>query len=266
MVSKQAVRNIVLMMALGITAVSAAETVFEQTPVDRGVTAYKQGDYRKARRWLSTEDVANNPKAWYYLGLMYQEGVGGFEVDKARALRLFQQSADQGVPEAMLQIADLYARGAGVPANLAMARIWHERAANSGSVEGMYLCAQDFSSPSSELPPDYDRARKWYEQAASLGHAEAMRSLGDLYRNGQGVDASMVDALMWYRLAVKAGSVQANVGEAFLMKILPADKRAMADKLAQEWEVLVGRAPAPVPTEGASAAPSATGTSTTPAP
>lgn len=248
----QVVRSLALIMALSVTTVQAAETVFEQTPVDRGVTAYQNKDYKVARRWLSTDEAANNPRAWYYLGRMYQEGVGGFAVDHQRALKLFQQAADQKVPEAMLFMADIYARGIGVAPNLSMARAWHERAARAGSLEGMYLYAVDLSSPGSSLPPDYDKARIWFEQAASAGNAEAMRNLGDFYRNGFGVETSMVDALMWYRLAVKAGSEEAKTGEAFLSRILPADKQAAADALAREWEVLTGRAPAPAATPTAS--------------
>ncbi len=236
-------------MVLVIGAEASANSVFQQTQTDQGISAFKSANYSGARRWLSTKEAAENPQAWYYLGRMYQEGLGGFAVDKQRAEKLFQQSAEKGVPEAMLVIADIHARGAGVRPNLAMARTWHERAARAGNVEGMYLYGRDLSSPSSGLPPDYDRARVWFEQAASAGHAEAMRSLGDLYRNGLGVDVSMVDALMWYRLAVKAGSGEAKTGEALLTRILPADKQASADALAREWEVLTGRAPAPATTQ-----------------
>jgi len=95
------------------------------------------------------------------------------------------------------------------------------------------------------LPPDYSRARVWLEQAASAGNGEAMRELANLYRNGLGVDVSMIDALMWYRLAVKAGNTEAAVGNDFLSRILPPESQAAADRLALEWEVLTGRAPAP---------------------
>lgn len=236
----KSVRDIALAIILTAVAGTAVAGVFDRTQADQGIAAFKSGDYRYARTWLSTEAAANDPHAWYYLGRMYQEGLGGFEVDLKRAERLYHQSAEKGVPEAMLAVADLYARGGGVTPNFGMARIWHEKAARAGNIDGMLLLGKDLSGQNG-LPADYYNARIWFEQAASAGNSEAMRSLGDLYRNGQGVDVSMVEALMWYRLAVKAGNADAKPGETLLTRILPADKQADADKRALEWEVLTGR-------------------------
>ncbi len=241
----QAVRELLLVMILaGMAGNAGAANLFEQTPADQGISAFKSGDYRHARTWLSTDEAANDPRAWYYLGRMFQDGLGGFVVDLSRAEKLYHQSAEKGQVDAMLALADLYSRGGGVKPNFGVARIWHEKAARAGNVDAMVLLGKDFTG-SNGLPPNYDQARIWFEQAASAGDSEAMRSLGDLYRNGQGVDVSMVDALMWYRLAVRAGNADAQSGNNLLTRILPADKQADAERRAQEWEVLTGRAPGP---------------------
>lgn len=242
----QAVRGVLLAIMLsGIAANAGAASIFEKTQVDQGISAFKSGNYDYARTWLSTQAAADDPRAWYYLGRLYQEGQGGFAVDLKRAEKLYHQAAEKGVTDAMLALADLYARGGGgVPANFGISRIWHEKAANAGDVNGMYLVARDLSGLNG-LPPDYPRARVWFEQAASAGHGESMRALGDLYRNGQGVDVSMVEALKWYRLAVKAGNAEAQTGNNLLTRILPLASQADADRRALEWEVLTGRAPAP---------------------
>lgn len=242
----QAVREVILVIMLaGLAGSAAAGSIFEKTQADQGISAFKSGNYDYARTWLSTKAAADDPRAWYYLGRMYQEGLGGFVVDIKRAEKLYHQSAEKGVTDAMLALADLYARGGGgIPANFGIARIWHEKAANAGDVNGMYLVARDLSGANG-LPPDYPRARVWFEQAASAGNSEAMRALGDLYRNGQGVDVSMVEALKWYRLAVKAGNAEAQTGNNLLTRILPPASQVDADRRALEWEVLTGRAPAP---------------------
>lgn len=231
-------------MLAGTAGNAAAVSIFEKTQADQGISAFKSGDYSYARTWLSTKAAADDPRAWYYLGRMYQEGLGGFAVDTKRAERLYHESAEKGVTEAMLAVADLYARGSGVRPNFAIARIWHEKAARAGNIDAMVLLGKDLSGANG-LPPNYDQARIWFEQAASAGNSEAMRALGDLYRNGQGVDVSMVDALMWYRLAVRAGNADAQIGNNLLTRILPAEKQADAERRALEWEVLTGRAPAP---------------------
>ncbi len=239
------IRAVLLTIMLASAAGNAAAvSIFEKTQADQGISAFKRGDYKYARTWLSTKAAADDPQAWYYLGRMYQEGLGGFEVDPQRAERLYHQAAEKGVPEAMLAVADIHARGSGVRPNFAIARIWHEKAARLGNVDAMVLLGKDLTGANG-LPPNYDQARIWFEQAASAGNGEAMRALGDLYRNGHGVDVSMVDALMWYRLAVRAGNAEAQAGNNLLTRILPADKQADAERRAQEWEVLTGRAPAP---------------------
>lgn len=241
----QAVREVILVIALaGVAGLASAASIFEKTQVDQGISAYKSGDYSYARTWLSTEAAANDPRAWYYLGRMYQDGLGGFVVDLPRAERLYHQAAEKGVVEAMLALADLYSRGGGVRPNFGIARIWHEKAARAGNLDAMLLLGKDLAGANG-LPPNYPQARIWFEQAASAGNSEAMRSLGDLYRNGQGVEVSMVDALMWYRLAVRAGNADAQSGNNLLTRILPADKQADAERRALEWEVLTGRVPSP---------------------
>jgi TPR repeat protein len=222
----------------------AAVSIFEKTQADQGVAAFKRGDYNYARIWLSTKAAADDPQAWYYLGRMYQEGLGGFAVDPKRAERLYHQAAEKGIPEAMLAVADIHARGSGVRPNFAIARIWHEKAARLGNIDAMVLLGKDLTGANG-LPANYDQARIWFEQAASAGNSEAMRALGDLYRNGYGVAVNMVDALMWYRLAVRAGNTEAQSGNNLLTRILSADKQADAERRALEWEVLTGRAPAP---------------------
>lgn len=235
------------LLAIGLASAAgtaAAVSFFQKTGVDQGISAFKSGNYNYARTWLSTPEAADNPLAWYYLGRMYQEGLGGFPVDLKRAERLYHQSAEQGVPEAMLALADLYSRGGGVPPNFAVARVWHERAANSGSVDGMVLLAKDLSGTNG-LPADYNRARIWFEQAAATGNAESMRWLGDFYRNGFGVDVSMIEALKWYRLAVKGGNADAKPGADLLGRILSPEQQADSDRRGLEWEVLTRRLPPP---------------------
>jgi len=242
-VKTRAIQGLFLAVVLAGGAGSAIAGIFDKTSAGQGISAFKSGNYDYARTWLSTQAAAEDPQAWYYLGRMYQEGLGGFAVDLKRAEKLYHQSAEQGVTESMLALADLYSRGGGVKPNVAVAQVWHEKAARAGNVEGMFLTAQDLTGKNGR-PAGYNRARIWFEQAASAGHSEAMRALGDLYRNGQGVDVSMVQALMWYRLAVKSGNTEAKTGEVLLSKILPPAQQAEADGLAREWEVLTGRAPA----------------------
>ncbi|MDP2228123.1 MAG: tetratricopeptide repeat protein [Moraxellaceae bacterium] len=235
-----------LSLATGFGSVTAeAKSIFEKTMEDQGISAWKKGDFKRARRWLSTDETAEKPLSWYYLGLMYENGQGGFDIDIRRAEKLYHRAAEKGIPEAMLAIADIHARGgAGVRPNSSVARAWHERAADAGSLKGMMLLAYDYAGAHG-LPPDYQRARIWFEQVAATGNGEAMNGIANLYRNGHGVDVNMVEALKWYRLAVKYGYADAAGSEALLSRILDPAQQADASNRMLEWEILTGRAPDP---------------------
>ena len=241
-------------LPLGLVAGEAgAKSIFERTQEDQGVSAFKKGNYKRARIWLSTDETADKPLSWFYLGRMYEEGLGGFDIDIRRAERLYHRAAEKGIVEAMLAIADIHARGgAGVRPNFSVARAWHERAADAGNKRAMLLLAQDYAGANG-LPPDYQRARIWFEQAADAEMGEAMAGLANLYRNGQGVDVNMVEALKWYRLAVKYGHADSAGPESLLSRVLTPAQVQDAGQRALEWEILTGKVPdpnAPPPADG----------------
>lgn len=230
-------------LAVGHGQAEAWKGVFERTLADRAVMAFQEGKYQRVRELLGTDETADDPRAWYVLGRMYQEGLGGYETDLLRAEKLYRAAAEAGHMDAMLALADLFARGSGVRANSAVARVWYERAAKAGNVPAMVLLADDLAGLNGGMP-DYERARIWYEQAAATGSSAAMAALGGFYRNGLGVELSFVDAVMWYRLALRNGSQDAVGAEALLVRFLSPAELAEADRRLAEWEQLTGWAAA----------------------
>ncbi|MGA7323810.1 MAG: tetratricopeptide repeat-containing serine protease family protein [Rhodomicrobium sp.] len=61
---------------------------------------------------------------------------------------------------------------------------------------------------------DFERALPLYRSAANEGNVEAQVTLGDMYKQGQGVDVNYGEALKWYRLAARQGysAAQADLG------------------------------------------------------
>ncbi len=245
-------RVVVVMVAtlvLGQGEAWARKGLFDRSLTDRAVLAFQEGRYSRVRELLGTDETAGDPRAWYVLGRMYQEGLGGYELSLQRAEKLYRAAADGGHVDAMLALADLFARGAGVRPNAVVARVWYERAAKAGNVTAMVLLANDYAG-SNGAAPDYERARVWYEQAAAAGSGPAMSALGNLYRNGLGVEVSTVDAVMWYRLAARNGSQEAVAAEALLARFLSPAELADADRRLTEWESLTGWAAATNPVAG----------------
>ncbi len=102
------------------------------------------------------------------LALLYEHGEQGLERNLEKALALFQQSAQAGLPAACLYLGLKYENGSGV--------------------------AQDSQE-----------AARWYCCAARKGWAMAQFFLAALYEKGKGVGKDRITALAWYGLAADQG-------------------------------------------------------------
>ena len=147
----------------------------------------------------------------FILGLMapawagFYKGVAAYNRgDYATALRELRPLAEQGVAEAQLNLALMYANGRGVP-------------------------------------QDYAEAMKWYRKAAEQGHAEAQVNLGIMYQNGKGVPQDYVQAYMWFNLAAstfppgEGRDIAVKNRDDVAMRMTPA-QISEAQKLAREWK------------------------------
>ena len=93
-----------------------------------------------------------------YLGMYYECGFAGLEVNIEKAFDLYLKSAEQGCADAMVNLGDLYISG-----NLL-----------SGT--------------------NYEKAIEWYEKARELGLPDALVAIGELYRDGQGYEKDLQKA------------------------------------------------------------------------
>ncbi len=69
----------------------------------------------------------NTPEHKFLIGLAYLDGID-VEVDRTRAVKLISSAAEEGVPEAMLKLYDMYSSGIGTNINYHMAEYWAEKA------------------------------------------------------------------------------------------------------------------------------------------
>ena len=99
--------------------------------------------FRKANQHILSNMPLNSLKklasdgdgyAQLELGKRFLKG-NGINVDAARARSLFISSADNGVADAMFQLAYLYEQGLGVPADQEQSTNWYKRAVEAGSAK-----------------------------------------------------------------------------------------------------------------------------------
>ena len=149
--------------------------------VESGVIAYEGGDFESAAAELQKKP--EDPKAAYYLGLMHENGLGGFRKNYATALNWIEKSGSAGHIEAQLKAASMYALGLGAPASARKAAQWYRRAAEKGDVAGQLHLGTMYRDGVG-VPRDRYRASLWLGRAGEQGNSDAIQALQDMRRQG----------------------------------------------------------------------------------
>lgn len=121
-----------------------------------------------------------------------------------RALRLMEECAKEGDPEACFTTALWYRDGEGAPANPELSAWWLTRfveIAEEGNLEAQWGVGQNYRF-GNLLPLDVERANDWLERAAEGGHGDAQHHLACYYERGEyGYPIDPAEANKWYQRA-----------------------------------------------------------------
>ncbi len=166
--------------------------------------AAQTGNYPEAHRQLTLLADFGLPEAQIELAQLYARGQG-VAPDCAVALALLEKAEAQGAVRALFEKGRLYqgsSRTAACPRDAAKALSYYETAAARG-----YDPAR-IAYQKGDLAEDrkrYKEARELYQAAWDGGYARAAQRLGRLYERGRGVKTDPVAAGMWYDRARQAG-------------------------------------------------------------
>ena len=182
------------MRYVGVKETKSFEHTYESLPKFCSPDVIKNVASRQAAAWFKEAASQGQPLARLELGLMYQDGRGGLEIDLDQASTLLQEAAGQDEARAQFALGRLYAEG--------VAR-------------------------TADLP----QALNWYTRAANLGHAEARRELGLMYARGLGVPANPNQANSWLTQAAEQGDSEAQIqlGHMQLQAIAVREREAQLD-------------------------------------
>ena len=142
----QIFKTISLVLAVALTSMSGHGSLAQD--FDKGLTAYKSGDFATALKEWSLLAEQGDAVAQFNLGWTYSTGEG-VPQDNTEAFEWYRKSAEQGYAAAQYNLALMYDNGTGVP-------------------------------------QDYAQAVEWYRKAAGQGNAAAQYNLGLMYANGYG--------------------------------------------------------------------------------
>lgn len=185
---------LLLLGAVALSPIAHADAK-QDFAVQQGVSAVKAGDFTFALAKLQPPAKAKNPRAAYWLGRMYEYGLG-VKKNVNTAVNWYRTSADAGWAMAKLHLGEIYLEG-------------------------------------TEELQNFAKAHKWLEKAADDGNARAQRDLGKLYANGWGVKKDPVWAYVWYELAAEHGDFEAQRLRDHLLKTMSADQITEAQRLTQ---------------------------------
>ena len=220
----------ILLLSVSLTTAIAA-------PIDDAITLFDRQDYLRALEGLRPLGQAGDPVAQYYLGLIFEKGLG-VPANPSIAIQWYERGAEQGHADSQNNLGVIYLNG---PASLRQsekAKSWLQQAAEQGHLIAQMNLAYAYLNAVGFAKNDA-LALKWYGEAARRDHAAAINMLGVMHERGQGVPASMSDALKWYEAATKRGLPAAmyNLGLAHAMaRSVPQDyaKAYFWFKLAQQ--------------------------------
>ena len=122
-------------------------------------------------------------------------------------LHACETEAEQGDCSAMLRLGHFYE----VAGSAQEARAWYERAARMGNVEAMLTLGRGLGEDG-RFGAAPKEAFHWFCEAARSGSGEALYHVGLCYETGQGVEADLGRAVMFYQRAIYGG-------EAFLPRM-----------------------------------------------
>lgn len=152
--------------------------------------------------------------------------------DYAAAVAIWRPLAERGDPDAQFNLGQAYRLGRGVPLDLAMAKSWFEKAADTGHIDAETTLGL-------LLFQNGDRAAglKWLRRAAEEGEPRALLVYGTALYNGEGVAEDRVLGYAYVSRAAGQGLAPAKDTLAQLDSLMPEADRRKAHILAeQRWK------------------------------
>lgn len=197
--------TVILVMTTGCNGIAGSSVAGD---VDKGMAAYKAGNYENATASWERAAKNGNSDAAYYLGVMANEGKSG---DASAAAKWFRQAAEKGHVKAQYNLALAYERGLGVTRDRTQSLSWLEKASKQGDAEAQYMYGLLLLDQAG-TPPDPTQlvaALDWIKKAANAGNPRAQMQLGAVYLDGILVDPSPREAVIWLGKALEGGTIEA---------------------------------------------------------
>ncbi len=197
--------------------------------VDEAFGAFQRGYYLTALNLALPRAKTGDAAAQTLIGEIYAKGLGVPE-NLASAATWYRLASNNGDPLATFELAVLYQQGQGVPEDRKQAAELFKTAADAGNMMAKYNLGLLYVE-GVYVEPSLTKAAALIGEAANAGIAEARYDYGGMLSEGAGIAPDPAGAAEQFRLAAEEGLVPAQVEYAtalYLGKGVPADRAAAA--------------------------------------
>lgn len=196
-------------------------------PFEEGLQAYNNKDYAKAWQvWQpllgdsrSTLDYGSKYLLSYYVGMMYEQGLG-VPQNAEKAAAAYRELTDgasmndsfikKGQILAAGRLCEMLYYGRGVPSDpVAAASICLLASVDPAQTVAPQIAARLYSGGQG-VPKDAELAAGAYLRAAQRGVVSAQLHIGTMYEQGEGVAKDIPQAIVWYERAARQGNAEAE--------------------------------------------------------
>jgi hypothetical protein len=169
------------------------------------------------------------------MGYFYETGLK-VTADPSAAAEWYKKAAKQDDKLGAWLLGRMYYSGA-VPRDLDAAETWLKKAANQGDPYGEYLLGLVKLERN-----DYINASAMFRKAAMQGIPLAQQQLGQLLKDGKGIDADKKQAYVWLLVSYDAGNKAAASDMGALEAALGTNEVSNAKQKARDLEQFATRA------------------------
>ena len=176
--------------------------------IKEAVKAFEKAEYGAAYPEMMALAGEGNPEAAYYMGKMYQEGLG-VDADVEKALKYYEQ-ADKGYyAEAAVQLGKMALTGEGMSENKDLGIQYLKKAAYAGNGNAMYELGNLYEKGEG-VEKNYTYAFGFFYMGALKGEKRSQMKAARYYLRGRGIPQDYTAAVKWYVRSANQGFIPAQ--------------------------------------------------------
>jgi TPR repeat protein len=182
---------------------------------DPAYAAFDEGLYMKALKLAEEAAARGEPEAHTLIGQIFENGLGVAK-DEIKAAEWYAKGAALGDMHAQFRLGVMLIEGRGVKQDRQKAASFFELAAAQNHALAQYNLALLYIEGFAR-PQDFAKAAQLLELSARQDHPQAQYDLGALYAKGEGVPKNLAKAAEWTGLAARAGLTDAQLDYAIML-------------------------------------------------